>query len=135
MEPNYSLQYDGSILFNFVSTQDDITIYPDLVTVKIAMDNGDILGFDASAYYMNHHDRDIGSPSIREEEAKDRLRENVEINSARLTLIPKGTDEILCHEFKGSQNDGEFIIYINAMDGKEEQILQIIQDDGGTLTF
>src|SRR5699024_5369412 len=54
MEPNYSLQYDGSILFNFVSTQDDITIYPDLVTVKIAMDNGDILGFDASAYYMNH---------------------------------------------------------------------------------
>lgn len=52
-----------------------------------------------------------------------------------MALIPKGKTEVLCYEYKGRYRDGDFIIYINAMDGTEEQILQIIHDENGTLTF
>lgn len=135
MEPNYSLKYDGTILFNFAYKQNDVTIYTDLIKVKVALDTGEIVGFDASTYYMNHQDRNIGSPHINEAEARAKVKVNFDINSIRLALIPKGKNEILCYEFKGKYQDADFIIYINALDGREEQILQIIKDENGTLTF
>lgn len=135
MEPNYSLKYDGSILFNFAYKQNDVTIYPDLIKVKVALDTGEIIGFDASAYFMNHQDRNIGSPHIDEATAREKVKTNFNIDSTRLAIIPKGANEILCYEFKGKYNDSDFIIYINSLDGREEQILQIIKDENGTLTF
>ncbi|MGN9165507.1 germination protein YpeB [Tissierellaceae bacterium HCP3S3_D8] len=135
MEPNYSLSYDGSVLFNFAYKQDNITIYPDLVKVKVALDTGEVIGFDASAYYLNHHDRKLGKPSINEETARKNVKVQFDVDSIRLALIPKGKNEVLCYEYKGKYKDGDFIIYINAMNGKEEQILQIIHEENGTLTF
>lgn len=135
MEPNYSLKYDGTILFNFAYKENDVTIYPDLIKVKVALDTGEVVGFDASAYYMNHHDRNISTPHIDETEARSKVKTDFNVDSTRLAIIPKGKEEILCYEFKGKYNNSDFIIYINALDGREEQILQIIKDENGTLTF
>lgn len=135
MEPNYYLKYDGGVLFNFVNTEDDVTIYPDLVKVKVALDNGEIVGFDASAYYMNHHDRDIDEPELTLEQARERIKTDFEINSSRLAIIPKGKNEILCYEFKGKYRGADYIVYINASTGHEEEILQLIHNENGTLTF
>lgn len=135
MEPNYSLRYDGNILFNFAYKQDDVTIYPDLIKVKVALDTGEIVGFDASAYYLNHQERDLLTPEIDEQTARENVNTRFDIDSVRLALIPKGKNEVLCYEFKGKYKDGDFIVYINAVNGKEEQILQIIHDENGTLTF
>ncbi len=135
MEPNYYLKYDGYILFNMVSKEGDVTIYPDLVKVKVALDTGEVIGMDAALYYLAHHKRDIGAPEISLEEAKSVLKDNFKISSERLAVIPKGKEEVLTYEFKGKYGDGDFIIYVNAQDGKEEQILQIIKSENGTLTF
>lgn len=135
MEPNYSLQNDGYSLFNFVYKQDDVTIYPDLVKVKVALDTGEVIGFDASAYYLNHQDRTFESPKLDLDEARGRLRTEFAIDSERLALIPKGKNEVLCYEFKGKYEDSDFIVYVNVENGREEQILQIIQNKNGTLTF
>ena len=135
MEPNYYQKYDGGVLFNFVLTEDNVTIYPDLVKVKVALDNGEIVGFDAAQYYSFHQDRNIKEPTLSLEEARNRLREDFEVNSQRLAIIPKGKEEILCYEFKGRYLNGEFIIYVNAENGKEEDVLQLVIDENGTLTF
>lgn len=135
MEANYHLKQDGTILFNFVNKENNIVIYPDLVKVKVALDNGEIVGFDASTYYLNHQDREFETPKLTEAEARDKIRQNFNINSTRLALIPKGKNEKLCYEFKGRYNNADFIVYINALNGNEEEILQIIQDENGTLTF
>lgn len=135
MEPNYSLRYDGVVLFNFAYKENDITIYPDLIKVKVALDTGEIIGFDASSYYMNHQERNLEATKIDEAEARSRVKINFDIDSIRLALIPKGMKEVLCYEFKGKYNDADFIIYINASDGSEEDILQIIKNENGTLTF
>lgn len=135
MEPNYYQKYDGGVLFNFVLTEDNVTIYPDLVKVKVALDNGEIVGFDAAQYYSFHQDRNIKEPALSLEEARNRLREDFEVNSQRLAIIPKGKEEILCYEFKGRYMNGDFIIYVNAENGKEEDVLQLVIDENGTLTF
>jgi len=135
MEPNYYQKYDGGVLFNFVLTEENVTIYPDLVKVKVALDNGEIIGFDASQYYSYHQDRDIPEPKLSLKEARDRLRDDFEVNSQRLAIIPKGKQEVLCYEFKGKYMNGDFIIYVNADDGKEEDVLQLVIDENGTLTF
>ncbi len=135
MEPNYNLRYDGTVLYNFVYKQDDITIYPDLVKVKVALDTGDIVGFDAAAYYMNHQDRKLNKVSLTEAQAQEKIKTNFAIDSVRLALIPKGKEEVICYEFKGKYDGSDFIVYINGETGQEEQILQIIQNENGTLTF
>jgi spore germination protein len=135
MEPNYYLKYDGTVLFNFVYKEKDVTIYPDLVKVKVALDNGEIVGFDASSYYLNHHTRNIQQPNVSDTEAREKVKIDFDIDSTRLTLIPKGKNEVLCYEFKGKYRGADYIVYINALDGSEEQILQIIKDENGTLTF
>src|SRR5699024_2223779 len=73
MDPNYSLRYDGTVLFNFAPKIDDVTIYPDLVKVKVALDTGEVVGFDAASYYMNNHERDIETPAIDEAEARSKV--------------------------------------------------------------
>ena len=135
MEPNYYLRYDGTVLFNFVYKEKDVTIYPDLIKVKVALDNGEIVGFDASSYYLNHHNRDIEEANITIEEARDKVKVDFDIDSIRLALIPKGKEEVLCYEFKGKYRNADYIVYINALNGEEEQILQIIKNENGTLTF
>ncbi|WFA08519.1 germination protein YpeB [Tissierella sp. Yu-01] len=136
MEPNYNLRYDGTVLYNFVYSEDGVTVYPDLVKVKVALDTGDIVGFDAAAYYLNHQDnRDFGNIKISENEAARQLRNGFQVTSSRLAMIPKGKIEVICYEFKGTYDDGQYIIYINAETGQEEQLLQIIQNENGTFTF
>ncbi len=135
MEPNYSLRYDNIGVYNFAYKKDNVTIYPDLVKVKVALDNGEVVGFDASTYLVNHYSRTISKPSITEKQAKDNVKTDFDIDSIRLALIPKGKREILCYEFKGKYKDSNFIVYINALNGNEEQILQIIKDENGVLTF
>lgn len=135
MEPNYNLRYDGTVLYNFVYTQDNVTIYPDLVKVKVALDNGDIVGFDASAYYLNHQTRNLNQVSLTEADARKMVKTDFDIDSIRLALVPKGKTEVQCYEFKGKYDGADYIVYINAETGQEEQILQIIENENGTLTF
>lgn len=134
MEPNYSLKYDGIALFNFAYKEGDVTVYADHVKVKVALDNGEIVGFDAAAYLMSHHDRDIPEPKLTEQEARERVRLDFNIDSIRLAIIPKESKkEVLCYEFKGKYRGEDYIVYINALTGQEEKILKVIKDENGVL--
>ncbi|MCG4581151.1 germination protein YpeB, partial [Clostridium cochlearium] len=90
---------------------------------------------DSAAYLMNHKKRNIQKPNITPEKARESVKIDFDIDSTRLAMIPKGSKEILCYEFKGKYKGSDFIIYINALNGKEEDILQIIKSENGTLTF
>ncbi|MTI48879.1 germination protein YpeB [Sporosalibacterium faouarense] len=136
MESNYSLQYDGLVLINFAYKQNDVTIYTDLIKVKVALDTGDIVGMDAAQYLKAHHDRNIRQPELTQSEARGKVKTDFDVDSARLAIIPKeGAKEYLCYEFKGTYQGGDFIVYVDAITGKEVKILKIIKDENGTLTF
>ena len=43
--------------------------------------------------------------------------------------------EVLCYEFKGTYMNKNFIVYINAENGREEEILLLIESENGILTI
>ena len=68
--------------------------------------------------------------------AKEKLNPKLNIESEGLAIIPtEWKTEILCYEFKGKVDETEFLVYINAQNGEEENILVIIETPGGMLTM
>lgn len=113
-----------------------IICYPDLIKVKVALDDGEILGIECLGYLNSHTERDFEKIKISLEEAKQKLNPDIQINSEGLAIIPtEWKTEILCYEFKGKVEDKEFIVYINAETGEEEDVLVILETPGGTLTM
>lgn len=136
MKETYYVKEDSMATINFAYEQDDVVIYPDLVKVKIALDTGEIVGFESKGFIMNHTEREIPAPELTEEQARAKVMKRAEIQSIDLAVIPTtfGT-ELFCYELKGKLNDRDFIVYINANTGKEEQVLMIINTPNGILTM
>ena len=135
MKETYYLKQGNAVTINYAYEQDGVVVYPDLIKLKIALDNGEILGMETTGYLNNHEVRNIPTPKISEEEAKQNLNKNLEITSSGLAIIPtEWKTEIFCYEFKGKLNDKDFLVYINAENGKEENILVIIDTPNGVLT-
>lgn len=135
MKETYYLKQDGIVTINYAYNQDNVVIYPDLIKVKVALDNGEVLGLEATGYLNNHQKRDISNVKISKEDAKKNLNKNLEIKSEGMAVIPtEWKTEILCYEFKGKVDDREFLVYINAENGKEEDVLVITNTPNGTLT-
>ena len=137
MKETYYLKQDGIVTINYAFLQQDVVMYPDLIKVKVALDNGEVLGIETTGYLNNHVDnRDISNVKISKEEAKKTLNKNLDIRSEGLAVIPtEWQTEILCYEFKGKVEDREFLVYINAENGREEDILMITNTPNGTLTM
>lgn len=134
MEATYFEEYDGQLVVNFAYNDNGVIVYTDLIKVKVSLEDGSIKGFEADGYLSNHHERDIPKPQITEQEAKNYINIGSEIEEVRLAIIPtEGSKEILCYEFKVNYLEDSFLIYINAINGEEEKILQLIIKENGVL--
>ncbi len=118
-----SSQYDNIGVFTFVAKEKDIRIYPDAIKIKVALDNGQLLGFSANDYLKSHHTREIPQPTITKEEARTKMNTNLKIEEDRLAIILNDLNkEVLCYEFLGTLGEDTFRIYINAGTGIEEKV-------------
>lgn len=137
MTPTYSSMEFNIATIPFVAVVDGVRIYPDMVKVQVALDNGDILGFDAVGYIMNHtDDRVMHKPKLSEDEARERVNSELDVQATRLALIPSFSDEdTLCYEFLGKYGPDDYIVYINALTGEEERILKVIDLPSGEFTM
>ncbi len=136
MKDTYYLKTENMAIINYAALQGDVILYPDLVKVKVALDNGEVCSVEAQGYIFNHINRDNVNPKITLKEAKSKLNSNIEVISEDLAIIPtESKNEILTYEFKGKVNKKEFLIYINANTGEEERVLLILETEGGILTM
>ena len=136
MQETYYVTQEGVTTINYAYMQEDVIAYPDLIKVKVALDNGEILGIETTGYLNNHTERDISNVQITKEDAKKNLNSKLEITSERMAIIPtEWQTEILCYEFKGTVDDKEFLVYINAENGREEDILIITETGNGVLAM
>ena len=135
MTESYYEKSDGIATVNFAYKQGDTVCYSDLIKVKVALDNGEILGMEAHGYMMNHKHRRLDSPRLSSDEAKSRVNKHLKVDATTVALIPKDSKrEVLCYEFKGNHSGRNFLVYINAQTGMEEQILMLIESEEGILT-
>lgn len=135
MKETYYLKQSGIVTINYAYQQDDVIMYPDLIKVKVALDNGEILGIETTGYLNSHKERKLKEPKVTVEEAKESLNDDLNIESEELAIIPtEWKTEVLCWEFEGNVEGLDFIVYVNAETGKEEDILIITNTPNGTLT-
>jgi hypothetical protein len=118
----------GVLLVDFAGVQNDVTLYPDLIKVSVAMDTGEVISLDAREWLKNHRARNIGQPTLDVNNAAARLSPLLTVESAKLCIIAPddSADERLCYEFFCVTESGQrFLVYINAETGDEERILQV----------
>lgn len=126
MELTESSQYDTIGVFTYVTKQDGVRIYPEAVTMKIALDDGSIVGFSSRNYLSAFTKRTIPKPKISVEEARKSINSSIKIMEERQAIIlNKLNQEILCYEFVGIRGNDTYQVFINANTGVEEQIKKL----------
>lgn len=136
MIATYAQHYNGIAIINFAYKQDNVIMYPDLIKVKVSMSDGNVVGFEATGYLMSHTNRKLAEPALTEKEARDYVSSRLSIKSSRLAIIPTpAKNEVLTYEFKCEFKGEQYLVYINAMNGNEENVLKVLTTDNGTLTI
>jgi germination protein YpeB len=137
MKVTYYEREGNVVTVNFAYYIDEITCYTDLMKVSVAMDDGEILGFEASGYIVNHQKRVFPTDTISILECEKKLSPLLTCESKSKVLIPSdGENEIYCYEYLcKTEDDREVLVYINAVTGKEEKILILLKNESGTLTI
>ncbi len=135
IKDTYYLTKDNTVTISFAAVQEDVLVYTDLIKVKVALDNGEILGFEANGYIYNHKERNIEySKSV--DEARSTLYGDLKIESERLCIIPTDAkDEVITYEFKGTVGENTFLVYINANTLSQEKIYIVLETEGGMMTI
>jgi len=130
----YAQYYQGVAVLNFAPRQEGVILYSDLVKVYMDRETGEVMGLDARNYRLNHRPRDLAQPQLTEEQAAAYVSDSLQVEQTALALIPLTQQtEVLCYEFKATQNGTFYIVYINALTGEEEQIFQVINSEEGDL--
>ena len=127
-------------VYNFAAREPGnggVILYPDLVKVSVALDDGQVVGCEATNYWNSHRDRKLPAPRLTAGEARVKLSPRLEkVTGGRLALIPLSPDrEQLTYEFKGNLGKDVFLIYINALTGREERVLRLVNSSEGVLTI
>lgn len=136
MRETYYSTYDGICTVNYAYERDGIVCYSDLVKVSISLETGKAVAFDSRGYLMNHRERETEKEILSREECEKILSPFLTVISEKTAFIPLETGkEALCREFHCKTPEGqEVLVYINAENGKEENILLLLYSDGGVLT-
>lgn len=113
-------------VYTCVPRQGETLLYPDQVKVQVAQDNGEIIGYEGTPYYMFHRQRNLPAPKISEAELRKMLSRNLKIELIRPALIANyWGQEVLTWEVRGSFEEEQFAIFYNAATGSEEDIVRI----------
>lgn len=136
MENTFYTVQNNILLAAFANVQQNVIIYPDQVKVQVALDNGQVMGYEALDYYMTHYKRSLPAPELSMSQARQRVSDRLEIEESRLALIPRNVGgEVLTYEFRGKIQGDTYYVYINALTGAEENILKLFGSGEGTLAM
>ncbi|MBO1625578.1 germination protein YpeB [Bacillus arachidis] len=123
MELFDSSQYDNIGVFTYVVNENDVRIYPEAIQMKIALDDGSIVGFSAKEYIASHQKRTIPAAKLTAADARKKINPDVKVMEERKAIIVNATHkEVLCYEFVGTLGKDTYQIFINANDGTEEKV-------------
>ena len=135
-EPSYAQFYNGTAVINLAPVENDIVLYPDLIKIWVDIAGGQVVGFEAQNYLTSHKKRDFEQPELTALQAQKTVTSELLVSNVRLALIPLETnEEKLCWEFTGSIGERDYIVYVNAKTGVEEDVLMIQHTNDGTLVM
>lgn len=130
----YACVTDSVLYVNICYVENDIVIYPDMIKIKVSLDDGKIIGFEGLNYIYNHTERSLETPAVTEGEVRNMDFGGLELQSVRLALIPLDNGkETLTYEVYGKVDNYAYYVFIDAKTGKAVEVLQVIDSDEGEL--
>lgn len=134
MKPVWINLANNVYTINFAFVEGDAIVYSDLVKIRVCAETGIVIGMEATSYYINHTERTVGAPVLSETEAAKKVSSEIEIENARLAIVPKGSfEEKLCYEFTGVYDGSTYYVYIDAETGNQVEMFKVIESTEGTL--
>ncbi|KEK22781.1 germination protein YpeB [Bacillus gaemokensis] len=123
MELYDSSQYDNIGVFTYVVNENNVRIYPEAIQMKIALDDGSIVGFSAKEYLASHQKRTIPTAKLSIADARKKINQDVKVMEERKAVVVNDLhNEVLCYEFVGTLGKDTYQIFINANSGTEEKV-------------
>jgi len=137
MSETYHMTQGGILTVNYAYRQGEVLCYSDLVKVSVALDTGNVCGFETRGYLTAHVQRELPAVTCSEETAAAAVPQGLTVLAQQTALVPSdGAYETLCREFKCESPDGRhYLIYVNASTGAQEKILILLEDASGALTI
>jgi spore germination protein len=121
-----SMQYDNIGVFNFITSINKVRVYSESIKVKVALDNGDVIGVSAEEYLKTHHNRTIPKPAITMQQARSKVNPHLKVLENHQAIIVNDlNEEVLCYEFLGTIGEDTYRIFINAKSGIEEDVQKL----------
>ena len=114
--------------FEYICTDGEADCLDSGLSVAIALDTGEVYSFDAEDY--SDANPEDGRWQISEEDARAKLPSGLEAESCRRVVIDSiGGKPTACYELVCTDGEKQVKIYINAADGRQQEILvETIQD-------
>ncbi|OLO42588.1 germination protein YpeB [Alkalihalophilus pseudofirmus] len=124
-----SKQYDSIGVFEFIYLDDNVRVYADHIVIEVALDDGDVIAYEAEDYLLNHRDdREIDQPNLTKEDARKYINGKLDVMDDHVAIIVNDLgEEVLCYEFYGVIDNDTYRIFINAEDGEEERVEKLDQ--------
>lgn len=122
--------------FSFVRRDNGVLIYPEMIKITVSLADGSIIGYDSRPYWTNRDpERRLPQPRLSKEDALALANPLLEVDAVRLAVIPLPSGkEVLTYELEGSLSGDHFLTYYNAMDGREEMVLRVVDTAAMYLT-
>lgn len=129
------IQVLGNIAYvNLAPMVDGVIYYPDLVKVKVDMTRAQVVGLDGTNYCYNHISRVSIAPKVSVDTAKESVGSRLEIVDTNLAIIPNEfVGETFVYEFVCKWKDYQYFVYVDAISGKEVDILRVVKMTNGNL--
>ncbi len=115
----------------YVTVQDGVRIYPEIIRVRVCESKGRVIGIDARGYLLNDETH-ATKAGLTEAEAEELLSDELNVTAVHLAVIPVNGRKTLCYEFACDAGEEQFIVYLNADTGAEVQIFRVRNGSTGT---
>ncbi|SHE43870.1 spore germination protein [Seinonella peptonophila] len=115
-----------AISLQMVHQIDQVLVYPEAISIKIALDNGEVIGVQADEFVFNRQSSIPTKPAVSEQEARKKVSRHVKVDRSNLAYIYNEAGQgVLCYEFLGRMQGKQYRVFINAKTLDEEMIERI----------
>lgn len=123
----------GVVTVTLCYETDEVLYYPDALVIDVALDGGDVVGFDAATYLRCHPEtRTPQKANILKSSGKNYAPEGHTMNSSRYAVISSdGGIESSALELSTTNGDYNYLYYVDASNGDELSMSRIFDDDSG----
>lgn len=117
-------EYDNTGALTYVRSEGGVLVYPEKLTVRVALDNGEVTGLQCSDYVLEKNQNEkLPQPKLSLSQARKHLNPEFKESFSRKAVIENESQErIAAYEFCGRINGSSYRIYLNGDTGEEEKV-------------